>query len=68
MIDPEIGFTSDVIKDSSRFVGRTDSTQYAFRLAGDLWETRRREVFSTSPGPTNGLGRVRDRQKGWHLS
>jgi hypothetical protein len=25
MIDPEIGFTSDVIKDSSRFVGRTDS-------------------------------------------
>jgi AAA+ ATPase superfamily predicted ATPase len=25
MIDPEIGFTSDVIKDSNRFVGRTDS-------------------------------------------
>jgi AAA ATPase domain len=24
MIDPEIGFTSDVIRDSSRFVGRTD--------------------------------------------
>lgn len=24
MIDPEIGFTSDVIKDPSRFVGRTD--------------------------------------------
>lgn len=24
MIDPEIGFTSDVIRDSTRFVGRTD--------------------------------------------
>ncbi|WP_445004216.1 nSTAND1 domain-containing NTPase [Halomonas mongoliensis] len=24
MIDPEIGFTSDVIRDSSRFVGRSD--------------------------------------------
>jgi hypothetical protein len=25
MIDPEVGFTSDVIKDSHRFVGRTDN-------------------------------------------
>ena len=24
MIDPEIGFTSDVIRDPARFVGRTD--------------------------------------------
>lgn len=52
MIDPEVGFTSDVIKDYQRFVGRTDLIRSCMQglnspleFARDLWKARRGKIF-----------------------